>query len=199
METVDDQADVRVVGAAHHLPRVAVIVDVRTPGQRLVADPQAALGRPLAEFVKIRSGAVDAAHGVGSNAGTDQHEVGAEFLHKIELVFRAVEGLCPPWLRQAFEIAKWLEQHNLQSMVADHPTDVARRSGVGNKVLLEYLDAVEPGLRNGFQLILKISRDGNGSNGCAHGSNPILRGTIAAVLRPGVCWLICSYPEASAC
>ena len=73
VETVDDQADVRVVGAAHHLPRVAVIVDVRTPGQRLVADPQAALGRPLAEFVKIRGGAVDAAHGIRRNAGTDQH------------------------------------------------------------------------------------------------------------------------------
>ena len=61
VEAVEDQADIRVVGAAHDLPGVAVVVDVPAPGERLVADAQAALGRPLAEFAKIGRGAVDAA------------------------------------------------------------------------------------------------------------------------------------------
>ena len=39
-KTVEDQADVGMIGAAHDLPGVAMVVDVPAPGQRLVADPQ---------------------------------------------------------------------------------------------------------------------------------------------------------------
>ncbi len=43
VEGVEDRADVPVVGPAHDLPGVAVVVDVAAPGQRLVADADAAL------------------------------------------------------------------------------------------------------------------------------------------------------------
>ena len=54
MEAVEHQADGRMVGAAHRLPGVAVVVDVAAPGQRLEADAQAALGGPLAQLVAGR-------------------------------------------------------------------------------------------------------------------------------------------------
>ena len=75
---VEDQADVRVVGAAHDLPGVAMVVDVPAPGERLVADAQAARRRPLAELAEVVGGAVDAAERDRRDVGADQHQVGAE-------------------------------------------------------------------------------------------------------------------------
>ena len=48
----------------HHLPRVAVVVDVASPGQRLKADAQTSFCRVLAELVEIGRAAIYAAHGV---------------------------------------------------------------------------------------------------------------------------------------
>ena len=70
VEAVEHQADGRVVGAAHRLPGVAIVVDVAAPGERLEADAQAALGRPLAELVEIGRGAVDAAEAVGRDVAS---------------------------------------------------------------------------------------------------------------------------------
>ena len=61
VETVEDEADIRMIGTAHDLPRIAVIVDVTAPCQRLVADADAACRRPFSEFAEIVGGPVDAA------------------------------------------------------------------------------------------------------------------------------------------
>src|SRR3546814_10432710 len=61
MEGIEDQADIRMVGAADDFPGIAVVVDMAAPGQRLVADPQAAFRRPLAQFMEILCRPVDAA------------------------------------------------------------------------------------------------------------------------------------------
>ena len=61
VEAVEHQPDRRMVGAAHRLPGVAVVVDVPAPGQRLEGDAQAALGRALAQLAQVGGGAVDAA------------------------------------------------------------------------------------------------------------------------------------------
>ena len=53
------------VGAPDDLPGVAMVADVAAPGERLVADAQAALRRPLAELAEIVGGAVDAAERSG--------------------------------------------------------------------------------------------------------------------------------------
>jgi hypothetical protein len=60
------------VGAAHHLPGVAVVVDMAPPRQRLEADAQFALGRTLAELMKIRREAIDAAEGIRRHIAADQ-------------------------------------------------------------------------------------------------------------------------------
>ena len=73
------------VGAPHHLPGVAVIADVAAPGQRLEADAQAALGRPLAKLVEIGRRPVDAAERVGGDIAADHQQVALQLLHQIEL------------------------------------------------------------------------------------------------------------------
>ena len=131
VEAVEDQADVRMIGAAHDLPGVAVVVDVPAPGERLVADAQAALGRALAEFAEIGGGAVDAAQRHRRDVGADQHQVGAELLHQVELALGPVEGAGALRLRHALEIAERLEQGDLQPEVAHHPR--RPRAGVPSK------------------------------------------------------------------
>ena len=61
VEGIEDQADVRMIGTAYDLPGVAVVVDVATPGERFIADADAAPCRPFAKFTKIVGCAVDAA------------------------------------------------------------------------------------------------------------------------------------------
>src|SRR5216684_2733935 len=61
METVENDPDRGMIGAAHDLPGVAVVVDMPAPGQRLVADAKTPRPRALAELVEIRRGAIDAA------------------------------------------------------------------------------------------------------------------------------------------
>ena len=92
MEGVEHQADRRVIGAPHHLPGVAVVVDVAAPGQRLEADAQAALGRALAELAEIGGGAVDAAERFRRHVAAHHQQVAAELLHQVELALGAVEG-----------------------------------------------------------------------------------------------------------
>ncbi len=87
-----------------------MIVDVPAPGQRLVADPQAPFGGALAELVEVGRGAVDAAQRDRRDVGADQHQVGAQLLHHVELAFRPVERARALRLGQAFEIAERLEQ-----------------------------------------------------------------------------------------
>src|SRR5688572_20019856 len=114
-------------GAAHDLPGVAMVVDVPAPGARLVADAQAARRGTLTELAKIVCRAVYAAERDGGDVGADQHQVGAQFLHKVELPLRPVEGARTMRLRHAFKIAEWLEQRDLEAGIADHAAGFGRR------------------------------------------------------------------------
>ena len=91
VEGVEHQADRRVVGAAHRLPGVAVVVDVAAPGQRLEGDAHAALGGALAELVQVGGGAVDAAQRFGRDVAADHQEIAAQLLHDVELALGAGE------------------------------------------------------------------------------------------------------------
>ncbi|VVT44457.1 hypothetical protein BOS5A_10478 [Bosea sp. EC-HK365B] len=157
MEAVEDQADIRMVGAPHHLPGVAMVVDEAAPAQRLEADTHAMPFRQIAEIVKILGHAVDAAEGGRMRARADQHEIGAELVHQLEFAGGAGEGPAAIGLGQALEIAEGLEQGDLKSGVAHHLADLAGREIRGEKVLLEDLDAVEAGARDGFELLRKIA------------------------------------------
>ena len=146
------------VGPPHDLPGVAMVADVPAPGERLVADAQAALRRPLAKLAEIVGGAVDAAQRERRDVGADQHQVRAELLHQVELALGPVEGARTLRLGHAFEIAERLEQRDLQAMIAHHPADLARRAVEGEKIVLEDLDAVEAGRGDRRELLAQDRR-----------------------------------------
>ena len=85
------------------------------------------LRRPLAELAEVVGGAVDAAERGRRDVGADQHQVGAERLHDVELALGAVEGARALRLRHALEVAERLEDGDAQPGVADHPADLGRR------------------------------------------------------------------------
>ncbi|MFK4519917.1 hypothetical protein ABIF20_007282 [Bradyrhizobium japonicum] len=145
VKTVEDDADRGMIGAAHDLPGVAVVVDMAAPGQRLIADAQAALGRTLAELAKIVRGAIDAAERGGRDVGADQQQVGAELLHQVELALGAGKVARPLRLRHALEIAERLECANLEIEILAQLRYLARARAERQQIVLEDLDRVEPG------------------------------------------------------
>ena len=88
--------------------------------------------------------------------GADQHEVGAELLHQVELALGAVEGLGAQRLGQAFEIAERLEQGDLEPVVAHHAADIARAAVEGDEILLEDLDPVVAGGGDRRELLASV-------------------------------------------
>ena len=72
VKRVEDETNGGMVRAAHHLPGIAVVVDMAPPRQRLEADTQFTLGRTLAEFMKIRRAAINAAERVGRDVAANQ-------------------------------------------------------------------------------------------------------------------------------
>src|SRR5262245_5896515 len=59
MKRVQHDADGWMVGATHHFPRVAIVIDMTSPGQRLEPDPQTAFDGDLAKLMQIGSGTLD--------------------------------------------------------------------------------------------------------------------------------------------
>ncbi len=132
----------RMAGAPHHLPGIAVIADMASPGQRLEADPHAALLRALAKLVEIGRGAIDAAERVGGHIGADHHQVAAELGHQVELAFGASEGAAPLRLRHASKSRNgWKDDAEPER--GDQAGDIARRAVERQQIAFEDLDADE--------------------------------------------------------
>ncbi len=129
------------------------------PGQRLVADAQATLGSNVTQFAKIGGSAVDAAESKRRDVGTDQHQVGAKFLHHIEFALGALEGARALWLRKALEIAKRLKQRDGQAVIAHHAADFGRRAVESKEIVLEDLDAIKARCRDRGKLLAKVAAD----------------------------------------
>ena len=168
MEAVERQPDRRVVGAAHHLPGVAVVADVFPPRQRLESDADAALLRPLAKLVKVRRRAVDPAERVRRDIAADHQQVAAKLAHQIELAFGPGKGAAPLRLRHAFEIAERLERHDLQAELRHHAGDILRRAVERQQIALEDLDAGESRRRGRFQLFREPAAERNGCDRGLH-------------------------------
>ena len=109
--------------------------------------------------MEIGGRAVDAAEGQRRDVGADQHQVGAEFLHQVELALRPVEGAAAMRLGHALEIAEGLEERDFEPVVADHAADFGGRAVEGEEVVLEDLDAVEARGRDGGQLLPQVAAD----------------------------------------
>src|SRR6266700_1741540 len=110
MEAVENDADRIVVGAAHDLPCIAIIVHMPSPCERFEADTQAAPGSQLAKFAKIGGGPVDTAERGRGYIAADQHHV--EFPFGPGKIAGALR------LGHALEIAKRLERANGETEIA---------------------------------------------------------------------------------
>src|SRR5688500_10196182 len=149
MEGVENNADRRMTGAGDNLPRITVIRDVPTPGERFKADPQTPLRRTLPQLAKVIRGTVEAAECGGRHVGANQQKVCAKQTHQVEFPLRAFESPRTIGLRQAFEIAKRLQDRKPQPRRCNHPTDLRWGSRVGEKVALENLYSVKSGSGDG--------------------------------------------------
>jgi len=157
------------VGTPHHLPGVAIVVDVASPGERLEGDAQAVLGRPLAELVEIRGGALDSAKRIRGHVAAYHQQVAAELLHQVELALGAGERLGARGLRHSLEIAKRLEGDRRKPEVIDAAADLRRGAVKREEVVLENLDPLETGGSDGFELLVERSGEANCRDGGLHG------------------------------
>jgi hypothetical protein len=114
--------------APHHLPGVAIVVDVAAPGEGLVADAQPAPCRALAELAEVGRGAVDSAERILGDVAAHEEEIAAELLHHVELALRAGERLCALRLGHALKVAEGLERDDLEAKVGGHAAHGRRRA-----------------------------------------------------------------------
>ena len=168
---VEDQPDRGVVGAAHDLPRVAVVGDVAAPGQRLEPDLDAEAAGDVAHRAQVLGRAVDAALRRGRDVGADEDTVGAELGHQPELAPRALETARALRLGHALEVAERLEGDDVEAVVADDPPDLARRGLVRQHVGLEDLDPLEAGAGDGGELLGQRAAERDGGDGKPHASS----------------------------
>src|SRR5690606_34431922 len=106
MKAVKHDADRRVIGTAHGLPCVAIIVDMAAPGERLEADAKPALGGALPERMQVRSGTLDSAERLRADIGAHHQKVAAKLAHQIELAFGTRQSAFALRLRHALEVAE---------------------------------------------------------------------------------------------
>ncbi len=164
VKAVEDDADRLVIGAPHDLPGVAMVADVASPGERLIADAQAAPRSELAQFAKISGGAIDATERNRRHAAADQEQVGLQLLHQVELALGSGETARPLRLGHALEIAKRLERADRKPEIAAALPDLAGTGAKRQQVVLEDLDRVEPGSGNGAELLVKRAAERDGGN-----------------------------------
>ncbi len=169
METVENDPDRGMIGAAHDLPGIAVVVDMPSPGQRLVSDAQAARPRPLAQFVEIRGGPVDSAERGRRDVAADQQKIGPKLLHQVEFALGAGETARTLRLAHALEIAERLEGANGEPEIPAEPADLAGARAERQQIVLEDLDRVEARGRDGAQLFIERAAERNGGDGTSSG------------------------------
>src|SRR5689334_8765080 len=106
MEAVEDDPDRGMTRAADDFPGIAIVVDITSPGERLEADTQASLGRPLSQLAEVIGGAVDAAEREWRNIAAHEQEIGAQLAHQVELLLSAAESEAALRLGHSLEIAE---------------------------------------------------------------------------------------------
>src|SRR4029079_13012001 len=84
-EGIEREAHGGMVHRTNDVPRLAVILDVTAPGQRLESDAQATRSRSIAQLTEVINDAAAIGERFRRDVRADEHEVGAEFLHDVEL------------------------------------------------------------------------------------------------------------------
>jgi hypothetical protein len=161
-----------VVGPPDDFPRVAMVADVPPPRQCFEADSDARIACEIAQRVKVSGRSIDAAERRWRDVGADQHEVGAQRVHHLELALGAFEGAAAQRLGEALEIAERLEQRDREAEIARHLPDLGGTRAIGQQIVLEDLDPVEPRGRDRLELFAEVAADRHGRYRCSHPAPP---------------------------
>ena len=148
VEGVDRQRDGEVVGPLHRLPGLADALHVPAPGQRLVGDPDAVLGRQLAETVQLLGGQVEVVDGVGRGVGARQHHARRR-ARQPRPAWRgtgAGRRRSAPAGTPSTSRTGW-KSSTVRPRSAHRGGHLAGRQRRGDEVVVEHLDAVEAGTR----------------------------------------------------
>ena len=89
VEAVEADTEVGPVRELDDAPRVPVVIDVATPGERLVCDADAVLGCAISQFSQLTGGHIVVADGRCRDVAAHEQKVGADPLHDLELGFGA--------------------------------------------------------------------------------------------------------------
>ena len=179
MEGVLTGTQRRVVGHPHDLPRAAVVPDVGRPGQGLERDPHAALVRQLGGLVQLLRGQLVVVDGVGLAARADEDQVGTQLGHDVELALEAPHRPRVLRLGHAFQVAEGLQHLDLETEFVAALPDPAWGPQAAEQVLVEDLDAVEPGVCHRGELLVEGARQGD------RGDRPTHSWTVATGMRRG--------------
>src|SRR5581483_4066038 len=174
MKTVEDDADGGMIGASDDLPGVAVVVDVASPRQGLVADAEAPCGGPFAQFAKIISRTVDAAERGRRDIAAHEQEVAAKLLHQVELLCGPAKSLVAQRFRQTFKITERLQGADLEAEIAAHLRDVARRAVEAGEVVFEDFDCIETCGLDGLELLVERAANRNRCDRTCHVIAPVV-------------------------
>ena len=165
VEAVDDQPERRVVDRAHDVPGLPPQRDVAAEGERLVADAQAAPGGALGDGGEVGRGPRGIVDRGRLHVAAHQHEIGAERLHHVELALGPVQVARALRLRHALEVAQRLVERDRQAEPVADRLHVGRRAVEGQEVVLEDLDAVEPGRCRRLELVRQRAAEADGGDG----------------------------------
>jgi hypothetical protein len=155
VEAVEREAEVRAVHRVHELPRVAVAFHDAAPRERLVRGDHAGRARGLGERAELVDQQRVVRDRVGRHVAAYQDAVGAERVHHVELAADAVEVARELRRAHALEVAKGLEQHDVEPEIGGHAPHVGGRSIEVDEVVLEDLDTVEACGLDGGELLGK--------------------------------------------
>ncbi|MCY1522215.1 hypothetical protein D9M68_570600 [compost metagenome] len=169
VEAVEDQPEVRVVGALHDVPGLGVARGVAAPGQRLEAHAQVAARGALGQLVQLGGGARRVVHRQRRGVGAAQHQRRAHGFHEVELAFGALQAAVELRFGHAFEVAEGLVQVDSQAQVGHDAAQLGGGASEVDEVGFEQLDAVEARGRNGFELLAEGAAERDGGNGAVHG------------------------------
>lgn len=109
MEAVEQHAEAGVIGLAHNVPDLLISIHVPAPGQRFITDPQAARTGAFGQQAQVIDENPFIADTVGRGVAAHQHQVGAQFLHQVELALGPLQVARQAIATAAFEVAKRLE------------------------------------------------------------------------------------------
>ncbi|EDT01202.1 hypothetical protein BamIOP4010DRAFT_5270 [Burkholderia ambifaria IOP40-10] len=132
---------------------MAVPLHDAAPRERLVRCDHAGLPRGFGERAELVDQERVVRDRVGRHVAAHQDAVGAERVHHIELAPDAVEIAGELRRAHALEVAKRLEQHDVEAEIGGHAPHVGGRSVEVDEVVLEDFDTVEAGGLDGGELL----------------------------------------------